>query len=105
MQGLLKSEIFFFVSTIALVVISTLAIIALFYAIKILKNLKIISEKAKERSSKISESVELLNDEMLDKGLRFFRLLSSFFSFLQNLIPERGERKKIIRHIKVNKKI
>lgn len=98
----MKSEVFFFVSTISVAVITVLLVIALFYVVKVLKNLRVISDKVRERSEQVSRSMEIMNEELLDSGLRFFHLLTSFFSVLHGLIPEKKER--IIRRIKIKRK-
>jgi len=64
MDTLIHADIFFFVSTIALIFISLGIIVALIYIIKILRNVSDVSSKVKD------ESTEILSDikERIDKG-------------------------------------
>lgn len=69
---LLKSDIFFFVTTIAVIVIGVLLLIALIYTIKILRDIKHVSRAVKEESDKIIEEVENVRTGFLSKIVAFF---------------------------------
>ncbi len=56
MQSIIHADIFFFVTTIALILISICLIIALIYTIRILRNIFEVSNTVK------SEGTEIIND-------------------------------------------
>jgi competence protein ComGC len=63
-QSLLKADIFFFVSTIAVVVLTVLLIIGMVYILGILRTIKQISRTAKTGAETIVEGIEEAKDEM-----------------------------------------
>jgi uncharacterized protein YoxC len=89
MDTLIHADIFFFISTIALVFISLALIIALMYLIKILRNVSEVSEKVKEESMEIIDDVKHLRHDIKHEGFR----LGSLFSFFTTLF-KRSRRKK-----------
>jgi hypothetical protein len=72
METIIKADIFFFISSIATVVLTVLLTVLLFYLIKASKNLYSISEKLQEH---FKESEEFVLDlkERLEENM-FFRL-------------------------------
>lgn len=72
MESLIKADIFFFISSVATVVLVILASILLFYLIKVGKNLHMLSEMLKG-GFKESEEFVLDLKERLEDNL-FFRL-------------------------------
>jgi hypothetical protein len=78
MQGLLKSDIFFVVTTFAVIFVSLALLVALVYIIRILKDMKILSRKARDEGEKILEDVAEFREDAKVKGAS----LSKFFAFL-----------------------
>ena len=76
-----KMDIFFFVTTIAVVVLTLLLIILVIYIIKISKDIKYISSKAKDEADLISQDLSELRDNIKEKGAH----LKYFMSFFNNL--------------------
>ena len=72
METFIKADIFFFISSIASVVLSVLLSIALFYFIKAGKNLYLISEKLQNHFKDSEEFVLDLKERLEDNML--FRL-------------------------------
>ena len=73
MVSILKSEVFFFISSISVVLITVIFIIIGFYLIKIMRNFSIISEKLKETVEGTTTSLEEVGDSIMDSRLfRFF---------------------------------
>ena len=76
MQGLLKSDVFFVVTTFAVVFVSAALVVALVYIIRILKDMKILSRKAKDEGERILEDVAEFRQDAKKKGEYFVKLLS-----------------------------
>ncbi len=72
-------HIFFFITSIAVVILTILLAIVAVYVIKILKDIKYISRKAKSEADIISGELSELRQNVKEQGakLKFF---SSFFS-------------------------
>lgn len=69
MDTLLKADIFFFVTTIAVIVFLILGCIAFFYLIKILKNIKHASDVLGEKIEEASEHADSLYHKVADSVL------------------------------------
>jgi len=70
-ESLIHADIFFFISTIALVVISIGLCIALFYAIKILRTVREIAEKVQKESEEALNDIRRLRHELRDEGMKW----------------------------------
>lgn len=67
METLIHADVFFFISTIALVIVTIALLIALFYIIKLVRNIERISESLKEGAEEVGEQIR-------DKGIASFVL-------------------------------
>lgn len=83
-DSLIKSDIFFVVTTIAVVIISIGLAVAIFYAIRIFKDLNILSKKAKEEGVKILDDVKFLRETSESKGAKILGVLLSAFSLFKS---------------------
>ena len=81
MDQFLKQDIFFFVTTVAVVVLAILLAILIIYIIKISKDVKYISHKAKSEADLISQDLSDLRENVKKKGAK----LKYFLSFFNNL--------------------
>ncbi len=81
METLIHADIFFFISSIALVLVSIGLIIALVYVIKILRNVSDVSDKVKEESGEIIDDLKSLRGSIKQEGFKM-RQMSSFFTRL-----------------------
>ena len=81
-ESLIHADIFFFISTIALVLISIGIIVAIVYVIKILKNVREVTDKIKDESSEIVADLKKLRASLRDEGVKWKHvadLARSFF--------------------------
>ncbi len=79
MEAILKSEIFFVVSTVSIVIITILLIVVLIYFISILKRIKKGVNSLDQHISKAAEDISLLKDNILEK-INFLSFLNKIFS-------------------------
>lgn len=70
-ESLIHADIFFFISTIALVLISAGIIIALVYGIKILRNVRDISDRVKEESEEALSDIRKFRRALRDEGIKW----------------------------------
>ena len=87
MDDFLKQDIFFFVTTIAVVLLTILFAILIIYIIKISRDIKHITRKAKNQADLISEDLSELRDNIKEKGAK----LKYFMSFFNNLRKKRKD--------------
>lgn len=66
MESLIKADIFFFISSVATMVLAILLAILLFYFIKAAKNLSMLSEKLKDGFKESEEFVIELKERLED---------------------------------------
>ncbi len=83
MDSFIKLDIFFFITTISVLALSVAVIVVLIYLIKILRDLKYISQKVKVESDEIIKDIEIIRTETKAKGLRFLDVISFMFSFFK----------------------
>ena len=73
MESILKSEIFFFISSISVILITVIFIIIGFYLIKIMRNFSQISERLKNSVDGATSSLEEVGDNIKESlPFRFF---------------------------------
>lgn len=73
MESILKSEIFFFISSISVILITIIFVIVGFYLIKIMRNFSHISERLKETVDGAASSLEEVGDNIKESRLfKFF---------------------------------
>lgn len=70
-ESIVHADVFFFISTIALVIISIGVSISFFYIIKILRNVRDITDRAKIESEEIISDVQKLRRAIRDEGVKW----------------------------------
>jgi len=88
MEPILKSEIFFFITSIATVILTILIGIAAAYLIRILRNVDDISKKAKDEAELIKEDVADLRQNIRDEGIK----VKSFVNFFNKLKGRKSKK-------------
>jgi len=78
-----KMDVFFFVTTIAVIILTLLLGVLIVYIIKISRDIKYISYKAKNEADLISHDLSDLRQNVKDKGAKMKYFLS-FFNNLRN---------------------
>lgn len=76
MQALVKSDIFFFITSIAVVVLTIVLAVAAVYVIRILRDVKDLSGKAKDEGEKIIEDMRSVRENMKGKAARLSDILT-----------------------------
>ena len=81
MNEFYKMDIFFFVTTVTVVLLALLLAVLIIYIIKISRDIKYISSKAKTEADLISQDLSDLRQNVRDKGAK----MKYFWSFFNNL--------------------
>lgn len=80
-ESILKADIFFVVTTVAVVLVSIGIVVALVYLIRILSDMKLLSKKTLDEGGKIIDDVRAFREETEDKATSFNKLGSLFSIF------------------------
>ncbi len=83
MNEFLKLDVFFFVTTIAVVILTLLLAVLIVYIIKISKDIKYITKKARGEADLIANDLSDLRQNVKDHGAKMKYFLS-FFNNLRN---------------------
>lgn len=89
METLLQADIFFFITAVATVVLSILVGIAVVYLIRILRNVRDISDTAKREADALASDVEELRSN-LKKNSGSFSSILSLISFVKKRRDKKG---------------
>lgn len=89
MDNLLKADIFFFVATVALAIITVFLTIALIYLVKLLRDARKTVQVVRIEAENISEDVEMIREKIHSSDLTWI----SLFSLFKNLRNRKGRKK------------
>lgn len=78
MNEFLKMDVFFVVTTTVILLLGVFALVALYFIIKILKNVDHVSKNVSEESDHIKVDVNILRAKIRDEGMRVQHLLGLF---------------------------
>ena len=78
MDDIVKADIFFFITAIAVVVLSVFLVIVFLYTIRILRDIKHISSMARKESDIISGELSELRENIKEGGAKVKYFLSFF---------------------------
>ena len=81
MSDFLKQDIFFFLASILLVVVTIVTLVAGYYLVKITRAINYISQKARAESDFLSEDLTALRQNVKTQGAKF-KHFASFFGSL-----------------------
>lgn len=78
MENIIKADIFFFISSVAVIVFTICAIIVMFYAVRILKDMKNISRKMSQESDKFINDIDSLRESVKANGTKMMTITDFF---------------------------
>lgn len=81
MESVAKSDAFFFITTIAVIVVTVMVVIACAYLIRIISDVKYITKRAKKETDEIADDLKAAREHMKEKGSGIFSLIASALSF------------------------
>lgn len=93
MDTLVHADIFFFVTTIAVVVVAAVFTIALIYLVKILNDVKHISRQVKEETVLFREDLKGLREDVRRDGFKLTSMLSFLTKFFSARKASRSKSK------------
>ncbi len=94
MQALVHADIFFFISTIALVVLSIGFAIALYYAINILRDVREVTARIKKASTDIERDLDALRYSVKAEGAKVKGIADLVLGFVVRALTPKSVRRK-----------
>ena len=91
MDIILQTNIFFYITSAAVVLVTILIILVLFYVLSILRNVRDISDKAKEGTEILAEDLGELRKNVKKEGFKARQIIDYF---LQLITPKRKRKTK-----------
>jgi hypothetical protein len=96
MQTLIHADVFFFITTIAVVLVTLVAVIVLIYIGIILKDIRELSRTIKKEGEEIIQDVHVFREEVKEEAKHSMRDNSStaaaFFNLVANLFARRKSK-------------
>ena len=86
MDSIVKSEIFFFISSIAVIVLSVGAAAVLVYAIRVLRDVDHVAKLVRDESDLIAKDVSQLRESAEKEGVKISRLARLFRKYFNKYI-------------------
>jgi len=83
MDTLIHADIFFFVTTIVVIVLGIFLAVILFYVIRILHSVDILSKQVQEEGSEIVKDVREFREKVKEQGSRWSNI-ASIFGIIKN---------------------
>lgn len=94
MDSFLKADIFFFVTTIAVIVVAGFIAAALMYLVATLRDIRHVARIVKEEAGNITEDVKALRDKVKSEGMRLTHLLDFGGSIMGRTAKKKATRKR-----------
>lgn len=85
MDTLIQANIFFFITSIAVILLTVLLIVLLAYAVKIARTISSIADTFKRESENVVEDIAELRERVKDEGVK----VSAFWKFVTGFILNR----------------
>lgn len=89
MDKLVHADIFFFITTCAIVILTIIFAVALVYGVFIAKNVHYVVKKIKEESDNISGDIAHARQKIKEQGMK----VASFMAFIKSLASFGSARK------------
>ncbi len=93
MDNFLKMDVFFVVTTVVAVIGGILVIIAMYYVVKILRNLDEVMKNVQEESSEIRMDINLLRKKARDEGMKIKHIADFFGTIASRRTSPRQKHK------------
>ncbi|MES2135197.1 MAG: hypothetical protein V4449_03095 [Patescibacteria group bacterium] len=93
MDTLVHADIFFFITAIAVLLGTGTFLVASWYVIQILRDVREISTKAKNAAGKLEIDFETLRADMKRKGDKVGVIADTFLAFIASWVPHPRKKK------------
>lgn len=87
MEAVAKSEIFFFITTVCIILVTLVILVSGVYLVKIVADVKSITKRLKEETAEVMDDLKSARESLKEKGRSFASVLAAIFAL-------RGGKKK-----------
>jgi len=94
MNDFLQMDIFFVVTTAAVIVVTVLVALVLFYVVRVLRNINEVTRNLSEESNLIREDIAVLRTNVREEGMKWKHFAQFFGSFAGRSSTPRSSRKR-----------
>ena len=91
---LLRADIFFFITSVAVVIITVVLAVALFQFIQILRDVRYVSKRLREEADRILTDVEGVRKFVKKEGRRVIDLKELLGGVIGTFLPKRKSRRR-----------
>ena len=91
MGTLLKADVFFFVTTIAVVCVGIILAVALIYTIRILRDILYVVHLAKQESTLVKDDIDAFRGQLKERGTKLNKFVEMILAFV--LIGQKLKKK------------
>jgi hypothetical protein len=95
MDDLIHADIFFFVTTIAVVVVGIGLSVALYYAVGILRDVRAVVQKVRKASNELEQDFEDLRVGVKNESVRVRTLFELVLGFMMRQIPKPRAKREV----------
>lgn len=78
-SSIIHADIFFYITSISVVVVTIMLIVLFYYVVRIVRNIEHTSEKIKEEGDNILEDISMIRESIEDQGSKFAGVLKFIF--------------------------
>jgi hypothetical protein len=93
MNNLIHADIFFFITSVIVILFAIIGLVAAFYIVRILHSVRYIADKIKEESDNVSEDIAELREKIKDGGAKFGGIARTIAMFFLGKATSRRRRK------------
>lgn len=93
METIIQADIFFFISSVAVIVFSICAIIIMIYVTRILRDMKHISEMMSQESDKLLGDIGSLREAIGVEGAKVKTIASFFLNLFAHRVKNKNTKK------------
>ncbi len=91
METLLNANIFFFITTISVILLTGVLVVLLIYLAQVMRNIRDITSQVKKQGEEISKDIDELRSNLKKEGMKFKHWLD-FFSKLVNKSKKKSRK-------------
>ena len=94
MTEIVHADIFFFITATAVIIIGLGMLIALYYVVLILRDVRAVAQKVRKASDELEQDFEIVRTEIKNGGLRVRTIFELVLGFIARQIPKARTKKK-----------
>ncbi len=83
MDSILKSDLFFFITSVAVVLVSAVVVVVLIYIVRIMRDIRDIASTLKHQTESLSQDIDELRSKVKEEGWPWSKLTGFLGKFVK----------------------